>query len=304
AFFSVSAALVRDMATGQTSGDVGAVRLRLPQFWPSDPLLWFAQVRDLILKPPNQNPYDTLKTKLVRRTSIYEQRRLQQLQTTEELGDKTPSQMLRRLQQLLGDSSTTIDPSLLRELYLQRLPATFRMVLAPTTNITIEALAQLADRVVAVASPAISTVATDSLAVRRSPQENSDTRKPLVLDGIEDMRMQINQLTTQVAALMTAAPFRSRQRSRSLKWCLPPSYGHGRNAGEKELRESIVGAERQEEKKRSARSGSARHSTERAARPTISPPVDAALLAVPPFAPHSKKKWRKKVATARLRPFY
>lgn len=234
------------MATGQPSGDVGAVRLRLPQFWPSDPLLWFAQVeaqfstakitgqltkfhqviavlspevatevRDLILTPPNQNPYDTLKAELVRRTSISEQRRLQQLLTTEELGDKTPSQMLRRLQQLLGDSPTTFDPSLLRELFLQRLPATVRMVLAPTTNITIEALAQLADRVVEVASPAISTVATDSLAVSRSQQENSDTRKSLVPDVIEDMRMQINQLTTQVAALMTTAPSRSRQRSRS-----------------------------------------------------------------------------------------
>lgn len=234
------------MATGQPSGDVGAVRLRLPQFWPSDPLLWFAQVeaqfstakitgqltkfhqviavlspevatevRDLILTPPNQNPYDTLKAELVRRTSISEQRRLQQLLTTEELGDKTPSQMLRRLQQLLGDSPTTFDPWLLRELFLQRLPATVRMVLAPTTNITIEALAQLADRVVEVASPAISTVATDSLAVSRSQQENSDTRKSLVPDVIEDMRMQINQLTTQVAALMTTAPSRSRQRSRS-----------------------------------------------------------------------------------------
>ncbi|CAN7939986.1 unnamed protein product, partial [Ixodes pacificus] len=89
------------------------------------------------------------------------------------------------------------------------------MVLAPTTNITIEALAQLADRVVEVASPAISMVATDSLAVSRSQQENSDTRKPLVTDVIQDMRMQISQLTTQVAALMTAASSRSRQRSRS-----------------------------------------------------------------------------------------
>ncbi|KAM7299914.1 hypothetical protein ISCGN_020478 [Ixodes scapularis] len=173
------------------------------------------EIRDLILTIPHQNPYDTLKAELVRRTSISEQRRLQQLLTTEELGDKTPSQMLRRLQQLLGDSPTTFDPSLLRQLFLQRLPATVRMVLAPTTNITIEALAQLADRVVEVASPAISTVATDSLAVNRSQQENSNTRKPLVTDVIEDVRMQINQLTTQVAALMTAAPSRSRQRSRS-----------------------------------------------------------------------------------------
>ncbi|KAG0418823.1 hypothetical protein HPB47_004568 [Ixodes persulcatus] len=164
-----------DMATGQPSGDVSLVRLRLPQFWPSDPLLWFAQVeaqfstakitgqlqkfhqvltvlspdvttevRDLILKPPNQNPNDTPKAELVRRMSISEQRRLQQLLQRNYLAIKRHSKS---------------------------------MVLAPTTNITIEALAQLADRVVEVASPAVSTVATDSLAVSRSQQENSDTRK-------------------------------------------------------------------------------------------------------------------------------
>ncbi|KAM7301309.1 hypothetical protein ISCGN_016828 [Ixodes scapularis] len=83
------------MTTNQEDGNIAAVRLRLPQLWPSDPLLWFAQVeaqfatakitgqltkfhhiiavlspeiatevRDLILAPPPQNPYDTLKAEL------------------------------------------------------------------------------------------------------------------------------------------------------------------------------------------------------------------------------------------------
>ncbi|KAM7313981.1 uncharacterized protein ISCGN_003766 [Ixodes scapularis] len=143
------------MATDEaTPLDITVVRtLRLPRFWTADPQLWFAQVesqfttshitsqaqrfhhvvaalppetavdiRDIILEPPTTNPYDNLKAELVKRTSASEHQRLQRLLTSEELGDRTPSQLLRRLQQLLGERAATFDPALLRELFLQRLP--------------------------------------------------------------------------------------------------------------------------------------------------------------------------------------
>ena len=98
------------------SPGLAAVSIKLPPFWPTDPEVWFAQieatrgiatqktrfeyvvsslspefaveVRDLLLKPPADNPYDTLKAELIKRTAASEQRKLQQLISGEELGDR------------------------------------------------------------------------------------------------------------------------------------------------------------------------------------------------------------------------
>ena len=64
------------------------------------------------------------------------------------------------MQQLLGDSAgPETDSSFLRELFLQRLPGSVRMVLASTGNaMSLEALAQMADKIVEVATPMISAI--------------------------------------------------------------------------------------------------------------------------------------------------
>ena len=203
---------------------VASVSIKLPPFWPSDPQIWFAQVeaqfatrgitaqrtmfdyiianlspeyateiRDLILRPPGENPYDKVKEQLIKRTAASEQRRLQQLFSTEELGDRKPTQLLRRLQQLAGDTPGLPDGTFLRELFLQRLPANVRMVLASTRDDTpIEDLAQLADKIVEVAVPP--SVSNVSASVPSS---------------------EIQQLRTEIASLTKVVQSLRKRRSRS-----------------------------------------------------------------------------------------
>ena len=105
-----------------------------------------------------------LKEQLIKRTAASEQKRLQLLLNAEELGDRKPTQLLRRMQQLLGEKAGAIDESLLRELFLQRLPTNVRMVLASTgSTVRLEDLAQLADRITEVAVPSVSAMSTPQL---------------------------------------------------------------------------------------------------------------------------------------------
>ena len=138
---------------------VNALSLKLLPFWPADPDLRFAQVeaqfstrgvtsektrydyivaalspdtatevRDLILTPPTTTPYTTLKKELIRRTTGSNQQKLQKLLNEVELGNRKPSQLLRRMRQLWTGDET--DDAVLHELFLQRLPTNVRMPLS------------------------------------------------------------------------------------------------------------------------------------------------------------------------------
>ena len=228
-------------SAASTAGPVAlaTVSVKLPPFWPSDPEVWFAQVeahfttrritaektkfdyviaslspevatevRDLILKPPTTNPYTVLKEQLVKRTAASEQRRLQQLFHDEELGDRKPTQLLRRMQQLLGDRASATDGTFLRELFLQRLPSNVRMVLASTSNTTnLEELAELADKIVEVAAP---TVAATTAPL------------PQLLSEVEQLRAEVSKLQTSIRSLTRQSRSRSSSRTRQPSPAHPP----------------------------------------------------------------------------------
>ena len=177
------------------SAEISNVSLRLPPFYSNDPAMWFCQVenlfitrritsqqtkyayiiaslqpevaqeiRDLLLRPPTGDCYDVLKAELIRRTSESEQKRLRQLLTTEELGDRKPSQLLRRMQQLLGENK--LDEDLFKQLFVQRLPTNAQLVVAPSLDkLDIEGLANIADKILEVSpspAPPLATVAAVS----------------------------------------------------------------------------------------------------------------------------------------------
>ncbi|KAH8031223.1 hypothetical protein HPB51_014059 [Rhipicephalus microplus] len=178
--------------------------VNLPPFWPYSLSTWFLQVEahfrlrqitsqhtrhwhlvsclppdvadnlaDILASPHPSHPYDTLKAAIISCKSESEHSRLQQLITATELGDPQPSQLLRRMRQLLGGPSAPHEEKLLRELFLQRLPQSMVPVLVAAGDVPLDTLTEMADRVAdysrahslnAVSTPPPATAAYPALA--------------------------------------------------------------------------------------------------------------------------------------------
>ncbi|KAH6935775.1 hypothetical protein HPB50_009468 [Hyalomma asiaticum] len=80
-----------------------------------------SKARDLPLAPPAGNACKTLKDTLVQCLTPSEPERLGQLVSDAVLGDRTPTQLLRHMQRLVG-SGTAVDNTILGEIFFQRLP--------------------------------------------------------------------------------------------------------------------------------------------------------------------------------------
>ncbi|XP_064456885.1 uncharacterized protein LOC135367516 [Ornithodoros turicata] len=177
-----------------------------------------AEVRDVIIHPHAELPYDTLRYELIRRTSASEECRSQQLLNSEEIGDRQPTQLLRRMRDLAGNPTT--DDSILRQLFLQRLPHNARMILAAGENSRLDDLAKMADRILDFAGlPPPGAVA--ALVPRSS--------SPPVDVAINEISTSLQQLQTTVAALANRVDAIPAQRPRSprrsfCRRCSPSRY--------------------------------------------------------------------------------
>ncbi|XP_064483086.1 uncharacterized protein LOC135395929 [Ornithodoros turicata] len=190
-----------------SSSSIARVAVRLPSFFTAHPDLWFkmadsqfalagitqqatkfhhivsnlppeiaVEVTDILTAPLTPNAYDDLRKAVTDRIMTSERERLRQLLAAEELGDRRPSQLLRRMHSLLGSRLPAFDRSLLKELFLSRLPQQTQMVLAALPDSSAEALAEVADRVIEVSRGTIAHVPTPSPAFEVVPCPYSTTR--------------------------------------------------------------------------------------------------------------------------------
>ena len=211
-----------------------SVSLRIPEFIPDDPELWLAQleaqfrtarisaqqqrfsylaaslprhlasdVRDILIHPPETNPYDALKKALLVRTTCSEEKRLRQLLSGISLGDRKPTQLLRHMKQLAGN--VPMDDAFLRQIWVQALPESTQSILSVLTDkLSLDDLAASADRVLE-CSPVHVSSATSSID-RIKPVDNDQLTQKLI--------KQVQSLTLEVKALK-AQRSRSRSRNRS-----------------------------------------------------------------------------------------
>ncbi|XP_023235378.1 uncharacterized protein LOC111634772 [Centruroides sculpturatus] len=162
------------MAEPEPTAEVNRVALKLPPFWDKTPELWFANIEaqfaisgitkdstkyysvvsalnsdvlnyvsDIVLNPPAENRYNTLKARLLADFSDSEQRRIKALLSDIALGDEKPSHVLRKMRQLANNK---LGEDFLKTLWLQRLPQQTQAILAASDD-GLENLAIMADKI-------------------------------------------------------------------------------------------------------------------------------------------------------------
>lgn len=203
-----------------------SVSVKLPDFWKSDPSMWFAQaeaqfalagvvkdetkyyyiiskidqsvichVADLIQNPPANDKYKQVKDRLISRFEISAQGKLECLLNACDLGDMRPTHLLARMQELAA--GLNISDDVMKVLFLQRMPDKIKPILSISDG-TIAKLAEMADKMVETTPHVVAAVSTS------------------VVPGTEmsSLQEQIACLTAEIRRMKTAAP-RSRSVSRS-----------------------------------------------------------------------------------------
>lgn len=225
-------AIFVDMTENQTPSAAAAaaaatasVAVKLPEFWKSDPAMWFAQaeaqfalagvvrdetkyyyiiskidqsvichVADLIQNPPADNKYKAVKDRLISRFEISAQGKLECLLNACDLGDMRPTHLLARMQELAA--GLNISDDVMKILFLQRMPEKIKPILSISDGTL--AIAEMADKMVETTPHVVAAASTP------------------VVSGIDmsSLQEQIACLTAEIRRMKTSAP-RSRSTSRS-----------------------------------------------------------------------------------------
>ncbi|XP_037574758.1 uncharacterized protein LOC119457008 [Dermacentor silvarum] len=193
------------------------VQIHLSSFWPQNPAAWFTHVAaiftfrritsqqakfyhavsalstevvaefyDVVDAPHETTPYEHFKTTVLHRTSVSVRMQASSA-ASQRRGARQlrPSELLRRMQRLLSDSSRLdANSPLLRELLLQHMPQNVVIALATAPDdLSLDKLAELADRVVDYS--ARSTVVTAST-IPLSQLEDRQSRLEQLIDDLAE----------------------------------------------------------------------------------------------------------------------
>lgn len=194
----------------------GGPTSRLPQFYRSNPSLWFLQIEAVfatsrvtsphirfqavvsvlelevltqvadLLTTDSADPYTLIKQRLITIYGESETRRIQKLLEDTQLGNQRPSQLYRQMLQL---AANTVSKEIVRTLWLRNLPVRVQEILAATKQEDIDALTVVADKIMEVEKP------PEAYAVFETT--SSSTTNEAVLAEIKKLRAEVADLRLQ-----------------------------------------------------------------------------------------------------------
>ena len=209
--------------------------LRVPEFNASDPEMWFAvveayftqaritdnqqlyldvvsslppryasEVRDIIMRPLDNESYTILKRELIKRLCSTQEEKTLKLLENVVMEDEKPTQYLRRLQALAGSA---VPEDLLRTLWLRGLPEKLKPTMATQTGKTLHEMAEVADAV-------YSLLPTRPTIHETSRDASLHTRMEKLTQELSALKIQMAAMVNQVQEVSSGNGRRPRQPSR------------------------------------------------------------------------------------------
>ena len=163
------------MNNDTTTSATGAVTLKLPEFWTSQPQAWFhtveaqfalrgivadetkyfyvvsvlgsetaATVEGLLNNPPSSDKYSSLKSELLNVFALSDRQKKNLLMTLDGLGDRKPTELLRYMKTL---HSTDKGDLFFMAFFMRQLPTQVRTILAVRDFSDVDQMAKAADDV-------------------------------------------------------------------------------------------------------------------------------------------------------------
>lgn len=230
-----------DVVNEQPKPEIASASVKLPEFWRSDPAMWFAQaeaqfalanvvrdhtkfyhivakvdqsiichIADLVANPPENNKYTAVKSRLISRFEVSPQGKLEQLLGASDLGDMRPTHLLAKMQELA--TGLNVNDELLKMLFLQRMPPNVKGILTISDG-SLTKLAEMADKMLESSIHNVAAVSTSqSSAPANSRRE--DVKQSESMTETNDLREQVSLLIAEVRRLKMRSSSRSRSLSR------------------------------------------------------------------------------------------
>jgi len=158
-----------------------------------------SELRDLLISKPAKDAYDKLRDAIITRLAESRTQRVRRLLGGEALGDRKPSQFLRHLQHLLGDELGSSEQDFLRELFLQRMPESIRLILSASgASVRLADLADMADRMLECSFPPVH-VASKRHESAGDSAFSSDTHTNInfLLESVRRLEEQVSSLAKE-----------------------------------------------------------------------------------------------------------
>uniref|UniRef100_A0A0K8SFH9 DUF7041 domain-containing protein n=1 Tax=Lygus hesperus TaxID=30085 RepID=A0A0K8SFH9_LYGHE len=175
-----------------------------------------ACVSDIILQPPAQNLYATLRQRLEDHYTDSEEKQLRKLLSDLELGDRRPSQLLREMRDLAGGK---VSDALLKSLWLQRLPTQIQAILATSTD-DLAQLTTMADKmneIFSMSTPSVGAIAqyepNPNSSSSSSTSTSHQTRKS-ESNTLAEILNEIRNLSSRIDSALEGRTPRARSSSR------------------------------------------------------------------------------------------